>query len=122
VLTTLLSKLLEASAGGALDGLKNHGPGPKSVRGARRIERGKAYLNGLGIKLQTLLLVGEELLDIFALVTLKLGRKFSPDRVHKEACHLPNFFLMTLRIFFWSNFFGRPWTVVRVLRPLRSIE
>jgi hypothetical protein len=72
VLTTLLSKLLEASAGGALDGLKNHGPGPKSVRGARRIERGRAYLNGLGIKLQTLLLVGEELLDIFALVTLKL--------------------------------------------------
>ena len=72
MLTTLLSKLLKASAGGALDGLKNHGPGPKSVRGARRIERGKAYLNGLGIKLQTLLLVGEELLDIFALVTLKL--------------------------------------------------
>jgi hypothetical protein len=27
---------------------------------------------------------------------------------------------MTLRIFFWSNFFGRPWTVVSVLRPLRS--
>jgi hypothetical protein len=31
-----------------------------------------------------------------------------------------NFFLITLRIFFWSNFFGRPWTVVKVLRPLRS--
>jgi hypothetical protein len=31
-----------------------------------------------------------------------------------------NFFLMTLRIFFWSNFLGRPWTVVSVLRPLRS--
>ena len=27
---------------------------------------------------------------------------------------------MTLRIFFWSNFLGRPWTVVKVLRPLRS--
>ena len=27
---------------------------------------------------------------------------------------------MTLRIFFWSNFFGRPWTVVNVLRPFRS--
>jgi len=34
---------------------------------------------------------------------------------------IPNFFLMTLRIFFWSNFFGSPWTVVKVLRPLRSI-
>lgn len=30
-----------------------------------------------------------------------------------------NFFLMTLRIFFWSNFLGRPWTVVKVLRPFR---
>jgi len=29
-------------------------------------------LNSLGIKLQTLLLVGEELLNIFALITLKL--------------------------------------------------
>jgi hypothetical protein len=35
--------------------------------------------------------------------------------------NIPNFFLMTLRIFFWSNFLGRPWTVVRVLRPLRSV-
>lgn len=34
---------------------------------------------------------------------------------------VPNFFLMTLRIFFWSNFLGRPWTVVKVLRPLRSV-
>ena len=32
----------------------------------------------------------------------------------------PNFFLMTLRIFFWSNFLGSPCTVVKVLRPLRS--
>jgi len=30
-------------------------------------------LNGLGIKLQTLFLVGEELLNIFALITLKLN-------------------------------------------------
>jgi hypothetical protein len=29
VLTTLLSKLLEATAGGALDGLRNRGPGMK---------------------------------------------------------------------------------------------
>ncbi len=35
---------------------------------------------------------------------------------------IPNFFLMTLRIFFWSNFLGRPWTVVNVLRPLRSVS
>jgi hypothetical protein len=34
---------------------------------------------------------------------------------------VPNFFLMTLRIFFWSNFLGSPWTVVKVLRPLRSV-
>lgn len=33
---------------------------------------------------------------------------------------LPNSFLMTLRIFLWSNFLGMPWTVVKVLRPLRS--
>jgi hypothetical protein len=31
-----------------------------------------AYLDSLGIKLQALFLVGEELLDIFALITLKL--------------------------------------------------
>jgi len=31
VLTTLLSKLLEVTAGGALDGLRNHGPGSDKV-------------------------------------------------------------------------------------------
>lgn len=35
---------------------------------------------------------------------------------------LPNFFLMTFRIFFWSNFLGSPCTVVKVLRPLRSVD
>lgn len=35
--------------------------------------------------------------------------------------NIPNSFLMTLRIFLWSNFLGMPWTVVKVLRPLRSI-
>lgn len=25
-----------------------------------------------------------------------------------ERKNIPNFFLMTFRIFFWSNFFGRP--------------
>lgn len=29
---------------------------------------------------------------------------------------------MTLRIFLWSNFLGMPWTVVKVLRPLRSVR
>jgi hypothetical protein len=31
VLTTLLSRFLEATAGGALDGLRNHGPVSKTV-------------------------------------------------------------------------------------------
>ena len=31
VLTTLLSKLLEATAGGALDGLKSHGPANETI-------------------------------------------------------------------------------------------
>ena len=34
---------------------------------------GLCYLNGLGIKLQTLLLIGEELLNILALISLKLN-------------------------------------------------
>lgn len=29
---------------------------------------------------------------------------------------------MTLRIFLWSNLAGIPWTVVKVLRPLRSVN
>jgi hypothetical protein len=36
-------------------------------------KRNEIHLNGLGIKLQTLLLVGEELLNVFALITLKLN-------------------------------------------------
>jgi hypothetical protein len=72
VLTTLLSKLLEAKAGGALDGLRNHGPKSNIVSLGWGFVALHDYLNCLGIKLQTLLLVGEELLDIFALITLKL--------------------------------------------------
>lgn len=26
----------------------------------------------------------------------------------EASCYVPNFFLMTFRIFFWSNFLGRP--------------
>lgn len=100
-----------------------------------------AYLDGLGIKLKTLLLVGEEFLDIFALIALELDHLahlrvnndgaiascmyISQDPyflLPRQGCDVPNFFLMTLRIFFWSNFLGRPWTVVRVLRPLRSMH
>ena len=33
---------------------------------------------------------------------------------------IPNSFLTTFRIFLASNFLGIPWTVVKVLRPLRS--
>jgi hypothetical protein len=32
-----------------------------------------SYLDGLGIKFQTLLLIGEELLNILALISLKLN-------------------------------------------------
>jgi hypothetical protein len=38
-----------------------------------RKSKNKLYLDSLGIKLQTLLLVGEELLNIFALIALKLN-------------------------------------------------
>lgn len=34
--------------------------------------------------------------------------------------NVPKSFLTTLRIFLWSNLLGMPWTVVKVLRPLRS--
>lgn len=73
LLSTLLSKLLEAKAGGALDGLRSHGPAIEHVSESQALfTKRKCNLNSLGIKLQTLLLVGEELLNIFALVTLKL--------------------------------------------------
>jgi hypothetical protein len=36
-------------------------------------EKAIAYLNGLGIKFQAFLLVGEELLNILALISLKLN-------------------------------------------------
>jgi hypothetical protein len=66
---------------------------------------GVTHLDRLGVKTQPILLVGQEVLDILALTMVPLQA---------------NFFLITLRIFFWSNFLGRPWTVVKVLRPLRS--
>lgn len=102
-------------------------------------------LDGLGIELETLLLVDEEFLHILALIALKLddfthggirhdgsiascGLSVSREILRTVWCALhscmglPNFFLMTLRIFFWSNFLGSPWTVVKVLRPLRSVQ
>jgi len=56
-----------------LDGLKNHGPRRELSAKARIWKQYDYHLNSLGIKLQTLLLVGEELLNIFALITLKLN-------------------------------------------------
>ena len=56
-----------------MDGLKNHGPGRKLSAKAENWEQYDDHLNSLGIKLQTLLLIGEELLNIFALITLKLN-------------------------------------------------
>lgn len=92
-------------------------------------------LDSLGIELETFLLVDKKILDVFALIALELDHlahlgivdngaiascKSQSANAECELIDVPNFFLMTLRIFFWSNFFGRPWTVVRVLRPLRS--
>lgn len=95
-------------------------------------------LDGLGIQLEAFLLVDEEFLNIFALIPLELDHLSHLGVVDDGAIagcrdvsgwltvgrkeNIPNFFLMTLRIFFWSNFLGRPWTVVRVLRPLRSAK
>lgn len=97
-------------------------------------------LDGLGVEAQTFLLVDEEFLNVLSLVSLELNDLAHLGIVHDSAiagcdqsargyvlCEMvcrdsPNFFLITLRIFFWSNFFGRPWTVVRVLRPLRSAK
>lgn len=101
-------------------------------------------LDGLGVKRKALLLVDEEFLDILALIALELNylthlgvghdssiagcddesarSEATSCRARARRCDLPNFFLITLRIFFWSNFFGRPCTVVRVLRPLRSVK
>lgn len=50
------------------------------------------------------------------------GRKTESLATKPESSCVPNFFLMTFRIFFWSNFLGSPCTVVRVLRPFRSGE
>jgi hypothetical protein len=79
----------------------------------RRFRLETVHLHGRGLETQTFLLVREELLNILALIALELD---DLTMVPLQA----NFFLITLRIFFWSNFFGRPWTVVKVLRPLRS--
>ena len=85
----------------------------------------KVYLDGLGIKFQPFLLVDQELLHIFALIALKLNHLAHFGVVDNGAiasCSragvsvmlmfrcgggsgldggvVPNFFLMTLRIFF----------------------
>ena len=63
------------TAGGTeLDRLRNRGPGGHTVSWESSIDvvNSDSYLNGLGIKLQTLFFVGEELLNILALIALKL--------------------------------------------------
>jgi hypothetical protein len=100
------------------------------------VRKGAAHFDGLCIKLEPIL-IDQELLDVLALISLQLNHlahlTVVDDRpiasYHRLASciidvtsprSLPNFFLITLRIFFWSNFFGNPCTVVNVLRPLRS--
>ena len=61
------------TGGTALDWLRNHGPVVLLVACFGGKRRRMLYLNGLGIKLQTLLLVCEKLLDILALISLKLN-------------------------------------------------
>ena len=103
--------------------------------------KGISDLDSLGIEFKTLLLVDQEFFDIFALITLKLNhlahlsvvddgpiagcskarqRPLTSVELCEGSGSVPNFFLMTFKIFFWSNFLGRPCTVVRVFRPLRS--
>jgi len=98
------------------------------------------------VETQALVLVRQELLDLVALITLELDHvahalgvgivndgaiaSWRPELAYyarpndHTLCRasLPNSFLTTLRIFLWSNFFGIPWTVVKVLRPLRSMS
>lgn len=111
---------------------------PHNVQAALQGKNPTTYLDSLHIKRQALLLVHQKVLDHLALVALELDdlahfrvdyngaiarctRRVSTSiRQPLLPNRLPNCFLMTFRIFFWSNFLGRPCTVVRVLRPLRS--
>jgi hypothetical protein len=75
-MSRLLSKFLVLAVGRAeLDGFRNHGPETCKLffSPSKDLHHdGAAYLDGLGIKLKTVLLVGKEFLDIFALITLQL--------------------------------------------------
>jgi hypothetical protein len=99
-------------------------------------------LYGLLVETETVLGVAEELLDLQAVIALQLnhlahalGLGVTDDGSiagcvlgqhewmwmgGESGANIPNSFLMTLRIFLWSNFAGMPWTVVKVFRPLRS--
>ena len=55
------------------DGIRNHGPVGMIVSWRMMLEAWCSCLDGLGIKLETLFLVGEELLNIFALISLELN-------------------------------------------------
>lgn len=58
-----------------VDGIRTHGPGAESqIWAVVCNEKGaKTYLDGLRIQLEAFLLVGQELLDILTLISLKLN-------------------------------------------------
>jgi hypothetical protein len=67
------------TGGAGLDGLRSHGPARAPWVSSCAIATCRTtYLDGLGIKFQAFLLVGEELLNILALISLELN-------------HLPHF-------------------------------
>lgn len=115
-------------------------------RGRRRQEDDLSTVNGdvIGVETETGLLVNEEIHDLLALVTLKLDHLaglFVIDLVAIASCRgeksvghvqkrrvgvsstvdIPNSFLKKVKILPGSNLAGRPVTVVRDLRPLRSV-
>lgn len=65
---------MKTARGTDIDWLRNRGPrrNPLAVRSEHENINNVPYLDSLGIKLQTLLLVREELLNILALIALEL--------------------------------------------------
>jgi hypothetical protein len=61
------------TGGTGFDGIRNHGPVALRCQWCLVREGGGACLDGLGIKFETLFLVGEELLNILALISLELN-------------------------------------------------
>jgi len=61
------------TGGTGFDGFRNHGPRETCVNWGKLTLSDNIYLDSLGIKLETFFLVGEELLNILALISLKLN-------------------------------------------------